>query len=106
MFHYIPLHSAPAGLKYGGFRERPVPRKKVSGWCVCPVLWTGAGKNEFICEKIKNFTDKLPEKQKGKAEENEDNRRVLGKTKSGCRCDRDSCAASDSREELKERLPN
>lgn len=36
VFHYVPLHSAPAGIKFGRFHGKTVtPRRRVNGFCVC-----------------------------------------------------------------------
>ena len=57
VFHYIPLHSAPAGLKYGRFSGKDLYTKKESERLVRLPMYYGLEqkKIEFICEKIKNF---------------------------------------------------
>lgn len=41
VFHYIPLHSAPAGLKFGGFFEKDIYTTKESDRLVRLPLWYG-----------------------------------------------------------------
>ena len=57
VFHYIPLHSAPAGLKYGWFSGKDLYTTKESERLVRLPMYYGLEqeKIEFICEKIKNF---------------------------------------------------
>ncbi|OUQ17489.1 dTDP-4-amino-4,6-dideoxygalactose transaminase [Lachnoclostridium sp. An138] len=57
VFHYIPLHSAPAGLKYGRFSGKDLYTTKESERLVRLPMYYGLEqeKIEFICEKIKNF---------------------------------------------------
>lgn len=57
VFHYIPLHSAPAGLKYGRFSGKDLYTTKESERLVRLPMYYGLEqeKIEFICDKIKNF---------------------------------------------------
>ena len=57
VFHYIPLHSAPAGLKYGRFSGKDLYTTKESERLVRLPMYYGLEqeKIEFIYEKIKNF---------------------------------------------------
>ena len=57
VFHYIPLHSAPAGLKYGRFHGEDVYTTKESERLVRLPMYYGLEpeKVALICEKIKNF---------------------------------------------------
>ncbi len=57
VFHYVPLHSAPAGLKYGRFSGEDVYTTKESDRLVRLPMYYGLTANEveFICEKVKEF---------------------------------------------------
>ena len=57
VFHYIPLHSAPAGLKYGWFSGKDLYTTKESERLVRLPMYYGLGQEKiaFICEKIRNF---------------------------------------------------
>ena len=57
MFHYIPLHSAEAGLKYGRFHGEDKYTTKESERLVRLPLYYGLKLEEvdLIIEKIKNF---------------------------------------------------
>ena len=57
VFHYIPLHSAPAGLKYGRFSGKDLYTTKESERLVRLPMYYGLEqeKIEFICEKIRNL---------------------------------------------------
>lgn len=57
VFHYVPLHSAPAGLKYGRFNGEDVYTTKESDRLVRLPMYYGLTANEveFICEKAKEF---------------------------------------------------
>ena len=57
VFHYIPLHSAPAAVKYGRFAGKDLYPTKESERLVRLPMYYGLEqeKIEFICEKIKNF---------------------------------------------------
>ena len=57
VFHYIPLHSAPAGLKYGRFSGKDLYTTKESERLVRLPMYYGLGQEKiaFICEKIRNF---------------------------------------------------
>ena len=57
VFHYIPLHSSPAGLKYGRFAGEDRYTTKESERLVRLPMYYGLKKEdiEYICEKIKGF---------------------------------------------------
>lgn len=57
VFHYIPLHSAPAGLKFGRFDGEDEYTTSESERLVRLPMYYGLGKEntEFICEKIQEF---------------------------------------------------
>ncbi len=57
VFHYIPLHSAPAGLKYGRFVGEDIYTTIESERLVRLPLYYGLESEQvdFVCEKIKNF---------------------------------------------------
>ena len=57
VFHYIPLHSSPAGLKYGRFNGEDRYTTKESERLVRLPMYYGLKKEdvEYICEKIKGF---------------------------------------------------
>ena len=57
VFHYIPLHTAPAGLKYGRFSGKDVYTTKESERLVrLPMYYSlRTDEVEFICEKVKQF---------------------------------------------------
>jgi len=59
VFHYIPLHSAPAGEKYGYFAGEDVYTTKESERLVRLPLYYGLGAEnvEYICEQVKAFFD-------------------------------------------------
>lgn len=59
VFHYIPLHSAPAGEKYGYFAGEDVYTTKESERLVRLPLFYGLKPEEvdYICEKVKAFFD-------------------------------------------------
>lgn len=56
-FHYIPLHSSPAGLKYGEFRGEDKYTTKESERLLRLPMYYGLKKEEveFVCEKIRQF---------------------------------------------------
>ena len=56
-FHYIPLHSSPAGLKYGEFHGEDKYTTKESERLLRLPMYYGLKKEEveFVCEKIKQF---------------------------------------------------
>jgi len=56
-FHYIPLHSAPAGLKYGSFFSEDKCTTKESERLLCLPMYYGLTKDniEFITQKIADF---------------------------------------------------
>jgi len=57
VFHYIPLHSAPAGLKYGRFSGEDVYTTRESERLVRLPLYYGLlpEQTDYICEKVKAF---------------------------------------------------
>lgn len=57
VFHYVPLHSAPAGMKYGEFRGEDKYTTRESERLVRLPLYYGLAETdvEYIIEKIKKF---------------------------------------------------
>ena len=57
VFHYIPLHSAPAGIKYGVFYGEDKYTTKESERLLRLPLYYGLSEGEidYICEKIERF---------------------------------------------------
>ena len=57
VFHYIPLHSAPAGLKYGRFNGIDVFTTKESERLIRLPMYYGLNSDEIetVCNTIKNF---------------------------------------------------
>ena len=57
VFHYVPLHSAPAGLKFGRFHGEDVYTTKESDRLVRLPLYYGLKPEEvsYICEQVKAF---------------------------------------------------
>ena len=57
VFHYIPLHTAPAGKKYGRFYgEDRFTTKESERLMRLPMYYNlESEKIEYICEKIKEF---------------------------------------------------
>jgi len=57
VFHYIPLHSAPAGKKYGRFHGEDVYTTKESERLLRLPLYYGLKEEEvsYICDKVKEF---------------------------------------------------
>jgi len=57
VFHYIPLHTAPAGLKYGRFHGEDVYTTKESERLVRLPMYYGLTMEQvdYICDKIKEF---------------------------------------------------
>lgn len=57
VFHYIPLHSAPAGIKYGRFNGDDVYTTKESERLIRLPMYYGLSLEEqqYICEKIREF---------------------------------------------------
>ena len=57
VFHYVPLHTAPAGLKYGRFHGEDEYTTKESNRLVRLPLYYGLKEEQvnYICEKIKEF---------------------------------------------------
>ena len=60
VFHYVPLHSAPAGKKYGRFAGEDVYTTKESERLLRLPLYYGLEKEKVltVCEKIKEFYSK------------------------------------------------
>lgn len=60
VFHYIPLHSAPAGRKFGRFHGEDIYTTKESERLVRLPLFYGLSSEDClkICKKIKNYFDK------------------------------------------------
>ena len=57
VFHYVPLHTAPAGIKYGRFAGQDVFTTKESERLLRLPLYYGLKREEveYICEKIGRF---------------------------------------------------
>lgn len=57
VFHYVPLHSAQAGLKYGRFHGEPKETNRVSECLVRLPMYYGLGQDnvDYICEKVCGF---------------------------------------------------
>lgn len=57
VFHYVPLHSSPAGKKFGQFSGEDIYTTKESERLLRLPLYFGLKEEEcsFICEKIKRF---------------------------------------------------
>ena len=56
VFHYVPLHSAPAGIKYGEFRGEDVYTTKESERLVRLPLYYGLGRNvEIVIDAVNKF---------------------------------------------------
>jgi len=57
VFHYIPLHSAPAGLKFGRFHGEDEYTTKESERLLRLPLYYGLKDEEvdYICSKVKEF---------------------------------------------------
>lgn len=57
VFHYVPLHTAPAGLKYARFHGEDVYTTKESDRLIRLPLYYGLEKEQvtYICEKVKEF---------------------------------------------------
>ena len=60
VFHYIPLHSSPAGLKFGRFFGEDKYTTKESERLLRMPMYYGLRDNEvaYVCEKIKEFYQK------------------------------------------------
>jgi dTDP-4-amino-4,6-dideoxygalactose transaminase len=56
-FHYVPLHSSPAGIKYGHFHGNDNYTTLESDRLLRLPLWFGISMNElsYVCEKIESF---------------------------------------------------
>ena len=61
VFHYIPLHSSPAGRKYGRFSGEDIITTRESERLVRLPLYYGLKNEErkYICKKIYEFYDRL-----------------------------------------------
>ena len=57
VFHYVPLHSAPAGIKYGRFSGEDVYTTKESERLIRLPMYYGLRSNEidYICKMINEF---------------------------------------------------
>ncbi len=60
VFHYIPLHTAPAGIRFGTFAGEDKYTTKESERLLRLPLWYGLtiGEVEYICREIKRFYDR------------------------------------------------
>ena len=60
VFHYVPLHSAPAGLKYGRFSGRDIHTTSQSERLIRLPLYYGITGEEIdtVCEKITEWSEK------------------------------------------------
>lgn len=60
VFHYIPLHTAPAGVRFGTFAGEDKYTTKESERLLRLPLWYGLtiGEVEYICREIKRFYDR------------------------------------------------
>ena len=60
VFHYVPLHSAPAGLKYGRFSGRDIYTTKESERLIRLPLYYGITEAEIdtVCETIREWSGK------------------------------------------------
>lgn len=60
VFHYIPLHSAPAGHTLGEFRGQDYYTSRESERLVRLPIWYGLSDSEvdFICDQVKDFFDR------------------------------------------------
>ena len=58
MFHYVPLHSATAGLKYGRFSGRDIYTTKESERLIRLPLYYGITEAEIdtVCETIREWS--------------------------------------------------
>ena len=61
VFHYVPLHSAPAGIKFGRFDGRDVYTTTESDKLVRLPMYYGLEKEqiEYICKRIRYFYEKI-----------------------------------------------
>ena len=57
VFHYIPLHSAPAGVQYGRFHGEDVYTTKESERLARLPLYYGLKEDQvrYICDQVKDF---------------------------------------------------
>ena len=57
VFHYVPLHSAPAGIKFGRFHGEDEYTTKESERLLRLPLYYGLKEEEvlYICEKVREF---------------------------------------------------
>ncbi len=62
VFHYIPLHSAPAGLRYGRFHGEDRHTTRESNRLLRLPLYYKIGRNDisYVCDKIREFYRKNP----------------------------------------------
>ena len=62
VFHYIPLHTAPAGLAYGRFHGEDVYTTKESERLLRLPMYYGLepGQVDVICEAVKEFFERRP----------------------------------------------
>ena len=60
VFHYIPLHSAPAGLKYGRFHGEDVYTTRESERLLRLPMYYGLALDQvdYICKMIKEFFER------------------------------------------------
>jgi dTDP-4-amino-4,6-dideoxygalactose transaminase len=56
-YHYVPLHSAPAGLKYGRFHGNDIYTTHESERLLRLPMYYGLTENEvvYVAEKVKEF---------------------------------------------------
>lgn len=57
VFHYIPLHSAPAGIKYGRFHGEDIYTTKESERLLRLPMYYGLSSDDirYVCDKVKEF---------------------------------------------------
>lgn len=57
VFHYVPLHSAKAGLKYGRFHGSDEVTNRIGDCLVRLPMYYGIGQDnlDYICEKVREF---------------------------------------------------
>jgi dTDP-4-amino-4,6-dideoxygalactose transaminase len=57
VFHYVPLHSAPAGLKFGRFEGKDIYTTKESERLIRLPMYYGIGDGEIdrVCDVITTF---------------------------------------------------
>ena len=61
VFHYIPLHSSPAGMKFGRFHGKDIYTTKESERLLRLPLYYGLKEEDLIkvCNKVKEFMEKI-----------------------------------------------